>query len=67
MLALSMVMYAISTAHWALGIPFIKDLEAPLIVNASTFFARTYLPLVNVSVCLGSLAKPLANRGSSFC
>jgi len=60
MLALSMLMYAISAAHWALGIPFIKVLEAGHLIEVVMIdFTLLYLPSVNVSV-LGLACKAVS-------
>ena len=53
MLALSMVMYAVSAAHWSLIISYTELMEAGLLTltNSVKFdFAITFLPTVNVSV-----------------
>jgi hypothetical protein len=50
MLALSVVMYAVSATHWALNISYIKAFEAGLLTKVVTIeFALLYLPSVNVS------------------
>jgi len=48
MLALSIVMYAVSAAHWALSIVYTEVLEAGLLTKAIMIeFAIIYLPSVN--------------------
>jgi len=56
MLALSVVMYAVSATHWALNISYIEAFKAGLLAKAVTIgFALKYLPSINYILSDGIL------------